>query len=72
MGGPWRQTFTGRVTKSDKDGRFTISGILPGEEYRLAAGFNLEKLGGELLHQTTGVNVKSGAAHDLGYLKVQK
>jgi hypothetical protein len=38
--------FTGRTTKTDKDGRFELAGLLPGQKYRLVAGFNVEKQGG--------------------------
>jgi hypothetical protein len=66
------QEFTGRTTKADKDGRFTVTGLLPGQGYRLAAGFNLEKPDRELLHVRNGVTVKPGEAHDLGDLKPEK
>ena len=35
--------FASRTTKTDKDGKFTLTGLLPGQEYRLVAGFNVEK-----------------------------
>jgi protocatechuate 3,4-dioxygenase beta subunit len=69
--GAW-QGFTGRTAKADKDGRFTLTGLLPGQEYRLVAGFRTEKQGGELLHRSTGVTVKAGGKTDLGDLKPKK
>ena len=66
------QEFTGRTTKTDKGGRFTITGLLPGQQYRFVAGFNLEKPDRELLHVRNGVTVKPGEAHDLGDLKPEK
>jgi RNA polymerase sigma factor (sigma-70 family) len=69
--GAWDQ-FTGRTVKTDKDGRFELPGLLPGQEYRLVAGFNVEKQGGELHHQRTGVTVKAGEKTDLGDLKPKK
>jgi RNA polymerase sigma factor (sigma-70 family) len=69
--GAWDQV-TGRTAKTDKDGRFTLNGLLPGQKYRLMAGFNVEKQGGELLHQRTGVTVKAGEKADLGDLKPKK
>jgi RNA polymerase sigma factor (sigma-70 family) len=69
--GAW-QHFTSRTAKTDQTGRFTLTGLLPGHEYRLRAGFNAEKQGGELLHQRGGVTVKVGEAKDLGDLKPRK
>jgi RNA polymerase sigma factor (sigma-70 family) len=69
--GAWER-YTGRTTKTDKDGRFTISGLFPGQEYRLIAGFNADKQGGERLHMRTGVTVKPGEKNDLGDLKPEK
>jgi RNA polymerase sigma factor (sigma-70 family) len=66
------QEFTGRTTKTDKDGRFTLTGLLPGQEYRLATGFDLEKPQDELLHVRTGVTVKPDEKNDLGDLKPKK
>ena len=69
--GAW-QEFTGRLTTTDKDGRFTLDGLLPGQKYRLVAGFNVEKRDGEVLHQQFGVTVKPGEALDLGDPKRKK
>jgi protocatechuate 3,4-dioxygenase beta subunit len=69
--GAWNG-FTGRTTKTDKDGRFELPGLLPGQEYRLVAGFRTEKQGGELMHLRTGVTVKAGEKTDLGDLKPKK
>jgi len=69
--GAWQQ-FTGRVAKTDKDGRFTIPGMLPGQKYRLMAGYKVEKRGGEIYHQKSEVTVKPGETHDLGDLKAQR
>jgi hypothetical protein len=69
--GAW-QKFTGRTVAADKDGRFAIPGLLPGQKYRLAAGFKMEKKDGELLHQQHGLTVKPGEALDLGDLKPKK
>ena len=69
--GAW-QHFTGRTAKTDKDGKFTLTGLLPGQKYHLIAGFNFEKMGGELLHERTDVTVKPGATNDLGDLKPKK
>jgi RNA polymerase sigma factor (sigma-70 family) len=66
------QEFTGQTTTTDKDGRFTVTGLLPGQKYRLVAGFNLEKPEREFLHVRGGVTVKHGEAKDLGNLKPGK
>ena len=69
--GAW-QKFTGRTVAADKDGRFTVPGLIPGQKYRLAAGFKMEKKDGELFHQQHGLTVKPGEALDLGDLKPKK
>jgi RNA polymerase sigma factor (sigma-70 family) len=69
--GAW-QDFTGRATRADKDGQFTITGLLPGQRYRLVAGYNLEKPDREVLHVRSDVTVKPGEAAALGELKPQK
>ncbi len=69
--GAW-SGFTSRTAKTDKDGHFTLTGLIPGQKYRLVAGFNTEKTGGELLHQQSGIAVKPGEASDLGDLKPKK
>ncbi|VTR92038.1 sigma-70 family rna polymerase sigma factor : RNA polymerase sigma factor, sigma-70 family OS=Singulisphaera acidiphila (strain ATCC BAA-1392 / DSM 18658 / VKM B-2454 / MOB10) GN=Sinac_5058 PE=4 SV=1: Sigma70_r2: Sigma70_r4_2: CarboxypepD_reg [Gemmata massiliana] len=69
--GAW-QRFTGRETKADKDGRFKLKGLLPGQQYRLVVGFHPEKKGGELLHQRADLTVKPGETTDLGDLKPKK
>ena len=69
--GAWHG-FTGRTAKTDKDGRFELTGLLPGQEYRLVAGFSIEKQGGEILHRQTGLTLKPGEALDLGDLKPKK
>ena len=66
------QEFTDRTTKTDKGGRFTITGLLPGQQHRLVAGFNLEKPDSDLLHVRNGITVKPGGANDLGDLKTEK
>ncbi|QJW94811.1 sigma-70 family RNA polymerase sigma factor [Frigoriglobus tundricola] len=69
--GAWKH-FTGRTARTDKDGTFTLTGLLPGQEYHLIAGFNVEKMGGELLHERNGVTVKPGGTTDLGDLNPKK
>ena len=69
--GAWYH-FTGRTTKADKDGRFTLPGLLPGQKYRLAAAFDPGKPDTKLLYRHDGFTVKPGEAHDLGDLKPKK
>ncbi len=69
--GAWSQV-TGRATKADKDGRFTLPSLIPGQTYRLAAAFNPRKPNSELLHRHDGFTVKPGEALDLGDLKPKK
>jgi protocatechuate 3,4-dioxygenase beta subunit len=69
--GAW-SSFTSRMAKTDKDGRFALNGLLPGQKYRLIAGYNPEKKDGEILHERTDISVKSGEARDLGDLKPKK
>jgi RNA polymerase sigma factor (sigma-70 family) len=69
--GAWDR-FTGRTTKADKDGRFTLTGLLPGQKYRLRIGFDPENAGGEILQQRNELSVKPGEVHDLGELKPKK
>ena len=66
--GAW-QAFTGRAVNTDREGRFEIPGLLPGQAYRLVAGYDVEERGGEVLHQRSGVSVKAGERHDLGDLR---
>jgi hypothetical protein len=49
-----------------------VPGLLPGEKYMLAAGFEMDKAGGELLHKRNGVTVGAGEAKDLGDLSAKK
>jgi hypothetical protein len=69
--GAWTD-FTSRTTKTDKDGRFVLPGLLPGQKYRLIAGFKVEEQGGEVLHERSGLSVKAGEQSDLGDLKPKK
>jgi hypothetical protein len=69
--GAWDR-FTGRTAKADQDGRFTLSGLLPGQTYRLRIGFNPENMGGEILQRRNDLSVKPGAVNDLGDLKPKK
>jgi RNA polymerase sigma factor (sigma-70 family) len=69
--GAWDR-FTGLTVKTDKDGRFELPGLLPGQRYRLVAGFNIEKQGGEIFQNRTDVTVKAGEKLDLGDLKPKK
>jgi len=69
--GAWDR-FTGRTVKTDKDGRFELPGLLPGQRYRIVAGFNIEKQGGELFHHRTDLTVKAGEKKDLGDLKPKR
>jgi RNA polymerase sigma factor (sigma-70 family) len=69
--GAWND-FTGRTAKTDKDGRFTVSGLLASQQYRLLAGFKLDKADGELLHDRLGLLVKPGETLELGELKPKK
>jgi hypothetical protein len=65
FGGPW-QGFTMRTAKTDKDGRFRVGGLLPGQRYDLDAGE------GDLLrrenrtHRSADLRVGPGKTKDVG------
>ena len=66
--GSWR-TFTGREATTDKEGRFRVEGLIPGEKYNLFGGpGDIERKGGDT-HRSPGLTVTPGQEKDLGDLK---
>jgi hypothetical protein len=65
------QTFLAHV-RADKEGRFTVEGVLPETGLMLLVGFS-EKEGdlGRTIHSVDDLTVKAGEAKDLGDLKTQ-
>jgi RNA polymerase sigma factor (sigma-70 family) len=65
--GAWRN-FTGREATTDKDGRFRIEGIIPGETYNLYAGpGNIEYRGG-VSHRALKLTITADQEKELGDL----
>jgi hypothetical protein len=66
--GSWRG-FTGREATTDKEGRFRVEGIIPGEKYDLFGGpGDIDRKGGAT-HRSPGLTVTPGQEKDLGDLK---
>jgi RNA polymerase sigma factor (sigma-70 family) len=66
--GAWKD-FTARTATTDKDGRFTLGGLLPGQRYDFyAAEGDIEK-GVPLTHRKQKLEVASGKTTDLGAMK---
>lgn len=69
--GAWRD-FTGRETTTDKDGRFRLEGIIPGETYNLYGGRgDIERKGG-VTHRAPKLTLTPGQEKDLGDLKSEQ
>lgn len=66
--GAWRG-FTGREAMTDREGRFHIEGLIPGEKYDLYGGpGDIERKGG-VTHRAPGLTVTPSQEKDLGDLK---
>jgi len=61
--------FTGRTATTDREGRFRIEGLIPGEKYDLFGGpRDIERKGG-VTHRAKGLTLTPGQEKDLGDLK---
>jgi hypothetical protein len=68
FGGPW-QGFTLRTAKTDRDGRFRLEGVLPGQRYDLDAGEGDLLRRGNRTHHAAGLRVEAGKSKDVGDVK---
>jgi protocatechuate 3,4-dioxygenase beta subunit len=66
--GSWRG-FTGRDATTDKDGRFRIDGLIPGESYNLHAGVGDIERKGNVSHHKPKLTVGPGEEKDLGDMR---
>lgn len=69
--GAWRE-FTSREATTDKDGRFRITGLIPGERYDLMAGEGSLTQREQLTHRYAEHRVEPGKTKDVGDLKPKK
>jgi RNA polymerase sigma factor (sigma-70 family) len=67
----WRE-FTTREVTTDKDGRFTVTGLLPGERYDLNAAEGQFRRRAAPTHRYRDFRVESGKVKDVGDLKPQR
>ena len=66
--GSWRG-FTGREATTDKEGRFRVEGLIPGEKYDLFGGpGDIDRKGG-VTHRAPRLTLTPGQEKDLGDLK---
>jgi RNA polymerase sigma factor (sigma-70 family) len=66
--GAWRD-FTGREATTDKEGRFRVEGLIPGEKYDLyGSPGDIDRKGGAT-HRALRLTVTPGQEKDLGDLK---
>ena len=66
--GSWRN-FTGREATTDKEGRFRVEGLIPGEQYDLFGGpGDIDRKGG-VTHRAPRLTVTPAQEKDLGDLK---
>lgn len=64
----WKDT-TGRQARTDKQGKFKLTGILPGLEYRLTVGKDVTSFRAPLQPLRGTYTVKPGKAKDVGKIK---